>query len=121
VAVAHLLTTTATPGVVYPVGTSALPNQLQPIPGINSYFVSQYTTGVQLANNVKAGGEMALLRTDQGIGKGYNFIFGTSSNGLVVFNGPHFNFPAHHFATSSPVDVAKIFGNIPLGNKNSTQ
>jgi hypothetical protein len=114
-----LLNSTTTPGVVYPVATSALPAQIQQMPGIASYYISHYTTGVPLANNVTAGGEMVVFRSDQGLAKGYNFIFGTSSNSLAVFNGPHYNFPAHHIASSSPVSVESVFGNVPHSKKSA--
>ena len=119
VAAKELLNSTTTPGVVYDIATSALPAQIQQMPGVVSYFVSNYTTGVPLANNVTAGGEMGVFRTNEDLTKGYNFIFGTSSNGQVVFNGPHYNFPQHHIASSSPVIVENVFGNIPFGKKGA--
>jgi hypothetical protein len=64
-----LIMGSSTPGVVYPVSTSALPSQIQQMQGVVSYFVSNYVTSVVLANNATAGGEMAVVRTDGTIGR----------------------------------------------------
>jgi hypothetical protein len=38
----HLTTLTNSPGVIYPVGTNALPPSLQRMPGVCSYYISGY-------------------------------------------------------------------------------
>ena len=113
-AVQKLTAATASPGVVYPLSTSALPSALQPIPGAVSYFVSGYTKQVHLTPGMTAGGEMVVVRTDGTSTKAYNFILATSSNGQVCFNGPHKNFPGHHFDPGVAVTVASLFGHGPV-------
>lgn len=105
---------TSAPGLIYPVATNALPAQLQAMPGAVSYFVSSYQAPMPLANNATAGAEMAIIRTDSDTAKAYNYIVATSSDGRVLFNGPHYNFQNHHFASSSPVPVESLFGHIPM-------
>jgi hypothetical protein len=111
----HALTnSTSAPGVIYPVGTNALPNNIQQMQDVVSYFASNYQTPVVLANNMTAGAEMAVIRTDGTLGKAYNYLVATSNNGMVYFNGPHKNFPEHHFASSTPVTVESLFGHAPI-------
>jgi hypothetical protein len=105
---------TDTPGVVYPVGTNALPAQLQQMPGAVSYFISAYTSGIPANASVTAGGEFVVVRTDGELGKAYNFVFGTSSDGQVCINGPYKAFPAHHFASTHSVPVSAMFRNTPI-------
>jgi hypothetical protein len=101
---------TEKPGLVYPVASNALPQQLQNLPGFVTFHVSSYGPPINLTPGMAAGGEIAVVRHDQGIGKAYNYIFGTSSNGQVCFTGPHKDFPAHHFATTAPVPIESLFG-----------
>lgn len=65
----HLTQTTSSPGIVFPVGTSVLPSNLQQMPGAVSYFVSGYTVPVPAAPNVTAGGEMVVVRTEGDLAK----------------------------------------------------
>ena len=102
------------PGVVYPLGTTALPQPLQAMPGAVSYFVSGYTTGVPITPELTVGGEMVVVRTDGDVAKAYNFVLATSSNGQVCFNGPYKNFPGHHFDPGSAVTIASLFGHGPF-------
>jgi hypothetical protein len=108
----------ATPGLVFPVGTNALPQQIQQMPGLVSYFVSSYQAPMVLANNLTAGGELAVVRTDGELGKAYNYVFATSSNGFVVYNGPHKCFPQHHFSSSAPVPVEQLFNHVSFTTKS---
>jgi hypothetical protein len=112
-ALVALSNATSAPGVVYPMGTNQMPSQLQNMPGLVSYFVSGYTTGVPLANGMTLGAEFLAVRTGEGVAKGYVYAVGTGANGMVYFNGPHKDFPAHHFASTSPAPVEMLFGNIP--------
>ena len=109
----------SSPGVIFPIGTTALPTQLQRVQGAVSYYVSAYSSSVSFGNNTYAGGEMAVVRTDGDLAKAYNFVFASSNNGLVYFNGPHYNFPEHHFASSAPVPIEALFGHIPAGTRSS--
>ena len=82
--------------------------------GAVSYFASGYTTQVAIAAGITAGGEMAVVRTDGPISKAYNFVFATSSNGQVCFNGPYKNFQAHHFDARAAIPVESLFGHGPF-------
>ena len=88
------------------------------MPGVVSFFASSYQTTAVLANNMTAGAEMAVVRTDGTLGKAYNHLVATSSDGVVYFNGPHYNFPQHHFASSAPVAVESLFGHVPLSSNS---
>ena len=72
--------------------------------------MSSYAAPVPLTPGLSAGGEIALVRHDGDMAKAYNYVFATSSNGQVCFSGPHKDFPAHHFATSTSVPVESLFG-----------
>jgi hypothetical protein len=101
---------TSTPGVVYPAATTALPAQLQTIPGVVSYFVSGYTSTVPLSASLTAGAELAVLRTDGNLLKGYRWVVASSANGQVMMNGPHYHSTAHHFPSTAAVPVEQLFG-----------
>jgi hypothetical protein len=106
----HLTDLTATPGLIYPVASNAIPDQLKGISGVVAYFVSSYAQPILLKQNVAAGGEIAVVRHDGEIAKAYNYLFATFSNGLVCYTGPHKDFASHHFATSAPVPIESLFG-----------
>jgi len=57
-------------------------------------------------------GEVAALRSDQGIGKVYVWVFGLSGSG-VYFNGPYKYLEGHHFTDTGSIPSDKLFGNIP--------
>jgi len=111
-AIAQQLTQgTTTPGTVFQVGSNAVPDQLQRVPGAVSYFVSSYVQGVPLTPGVTAHGEFALVRHEGDTAKAYNYLLASSSDGHGYFAGPYKNFDAHHFATSKSVPVESLFGN----------
>ncbi len=72
---------------------------------------------VTLSSGLTAGGEMAVVRTNAGFAKAYNYVFATSSDGAVYFNGPHKNFAEHHFAAGSEMPIEKLFGHAPFTKK----
>ena len=109
---------TTSPGI-HQIGTTALPSPIQQMPGAVSYFVSTYSTPIDVGSSTFAGGEMAVVRTDEGIWKAYNYVFASSGDGRVYFNGPYKDFPGHHFSSTSQVSLESLFGHIPYG-KNST-
>jgi|SRR3989339_65215 len=109
---------TTSPGI-HQLGTTALPQRLQPMPGAASYFVSAYSSPVNLGNNTMAGGELAVVRSDKGLSKAYNYIFASSEDGRVYFNGPYKNFPEHHFSSTSPVSLENLFGHFPQSTQKS--
>lgn len=109
---------TTSPGI-HQVGTTALPFPMQQMPGAAAYFVSAYSTPIVMGSNTLAGGELAVLRTNQGLWKAYNYVFASSGDGRVYFNGPYKNFPEHHFSSTSQVTLESLFGHIPSSTKSS--
>ncbi len=105
------------PGLVYPVGTNALPRQIQSMHGVVSYFISSYSLPATLQNGMTAGAEIAVVRTEGSIAKAYNYLVATSNNGMVYFNGPHKDFPLHHHVSTAPVSVESLFGHVGLMSK----
>lgn len=117
-AAAQALTTfTNSPGVIYPVGTNALPVQLKQMPGVASYYVSGYVNPQVLANGLTVGGEMLVARIDGATTKNYNYVFGTNSNNNVQFTGPFKGF-GHHVMSGQSVPVNSLFGNTSFSNRN---
>jgi hypothetical protein len=114
-----LTTATNTPGVIYPMGTNALPEQLQQITGVASYYVSGYVTPPVLANGLTVGGEMLVARVDGATTKNYNFVFATNSGNSVQFAGPFTGF-GHHVNSGQSIQVNSLFGNTPFSNKNGS-
>jgi hypothetical protein len=108
-----LTTVTNSPGVVYPIGTNALPEQLKSISGVSSYYVSGYVSPQVLLQGLTIGGEMLVARTDGATTKNYNFLFATSSNGNVCFAGPFKGF-GHHVTEGLSITVNSLFGNTPF-------
>lgn len=106
------------PGI-HQLGTTALPLQIQQMPGAVSYFVSVHSTPITVGSNTIVGGELAVVRTDSGLHKAYNYVFGSSNDGNVYFNGPHFSFPQHHFASTDTVSVEQLFGHVSYSTKCS--
>lgn len=112
----QLTLSTNSPGVVYPVASTAIPHQLQGIPGVSSFYVSGYVTPQPLSNGVTVGGEFVVARSDGALTKNYNFVFGTSSDGTVRYNGPYKGF-GHHVSSGQSVDVNSLFGQTPFSTK----
>ncbi len=112
-AAAKLTAASAAPGIVFPLPLSALPKNIQPMPGVVSYYVSAHTAAIPTPT-VTIGGEMAVARTDRAVQKNYNYVFGTSSNGQVCFNGPYKDFPEHHSDPNEPVIIFTLFGHTPF-------
>jgi len=109
----QLTLATNSPGAVYPVASTALPHQIQKMQGVSSYYVSGYLTPQVWSNGLTIGGEMVVARSDAGMTKNYNFVFGTSSNGAVMFNGPYTGF-GHHVSSGQPTNVTSLFGQTPF-------
>lgn len=106
----HLTAQTATPGLVYPVASNAIPDQLKKIRGVVDFYVSSYASPISVTPGISAGGEIAVVRHDRDTAKAYNYIFATSSNGRVCYSGPHKGIATHHFATSTAVAIENLFG-----------
>jgi hypothetical protein len=117
-AAAHALTCiTSSPGVVYPIASTNLPDQLKQMAGVGSYYATAYTTGMPMPGGFTAGGELLVARTDGYTTKNYQYIFGTGSNGNVYYCGEFKNFPGHHVTSGQAVPLEQLFGNTPIGGK----
>ena len=106
----NLIDQSAAPGQVFPLEASAVPEQLRNLPGAVSYFASSYSAPIALTPSISAGGEYAVVRHDGDTAKAYNYIFATSTDQKLYFSGPHKDFPAHHFTTSTSVSAETLFG-----------
>jgi len=56
---------------------------------------------------------MVVARSDAGLTKNYNYVFATSSNGAVMFNGPYTGF-GHHVSSGQSVAINSLFGQTPF-------
>jgi hypothetical protein len=108
-----LTTVTSSPGTVYPLNTTALPERLKGITGVASYYVSGYVSTQALTQGITVGGEMLVARVDNGTTKNYNFVFATSSNGIAFYTGPFKGF-GHHVVEGQSTHVSSLFGNTPF-------
>lgn len=116
-AAAHALTTvTNSPGVVYPLATTSLPEPLQRMPGVSSYYVTGYTSGQSLPHGLTVGGELLVARTDGPLTKNYQFAFAVSSWGEVYFTGPFKGF-GHHVSSGQEISVNSLFNQTPFSTK----
>lgn len=107
---------TNSPGVIYPIGTNSLPQQLHALPGVCSYYASAFTTGQPLPQGLTVGGEMLVARLAGSLTKNDQFVFGTSSNGQVCFAGP-FKGYGHHVSSGQQVAVSSMFNQTPFSTK----
>jgi hypothetical protein len=113
-AAARALTTiTNSPGVVYPMATTELPDKLKPISGVASYYVTGYASPQALKDGLTVGGELLVARVESGTTKNYQFVFATSSDGTAYFAGPYTGF-GHHVASGQSIPVNSLFGNTPF-------
>jgi len=107
----QLTACTVTPGEVFSYETSALPQQLQALPGLYEAYVSGYCSTYKDVSNVDVLGEIVAARSD-GMGKGYAYFFGVSGT-EVCFAGPYKPRDGHYYSTTDPVPVEKLFGHSP--------
>ncbi len=105
---------TSAPGQVFPLRVEDLPENLQRMPGAVAYFASGYTAPVVAAPSVTVGGEFGVFRTDGDLRKAYNYVFATSSDGALYFNGPYKDFDDHHVEKTEPMVVFTILNHTPF-------
>ena len=120
IAASELIQHTQSPDLVYPIPISMLPASLQKIPGVISYYVSNYLNPMELNNNLTVGGVLMIARTEGETAKAYNFVIATAGDGNVYFNGPYKDFENHHFDKNSSVPVKSLFGHIPFPDRGDT-
>ena len=106
-------------GEVVPIGTTALPSQLQAIQHVASAFVSQYPATVSLTPSFSVARELLVVRADGPRGKCDVYPLGTSSDARVFFSGPFKDAPAHHFELSKPPGLPVMFGSPRFSNRSA--
>lgn len=109
-----LTTITNSPGVVYGMATTELPDRLKPIPGVASYYVIGYASRQALNDGLTVGGELLVTRVESGITKNYQFGFATSSGGTVYFAGPYKGFCGHYVDSGQSIPENSLFGHTPF-------
>jgi hypothetical protein len=112
----YLTTLTNSPGVVYPIGTDALPVSLQRMRGVCSYYVTGYTQPQSVQHGFTAIGELMVARSEGATTKNYNYLVAVNSGGLMHVAGPYRGF-GHHVVTGGQVSVNSLFGQTPLGSQ----
>jgi hypothetical protein len=113
----QLIAQTNSPGLVYGFRTSDLPAQLQKLPNPCSYYISGYMNTVPGPRGISVGGEILVARTDGDLTKNYQYVFGTSSGGQVVFAGPFKDFEGHHVRSGQQFAVSSMFNHTPFSPK----
>jgi len=117
IAAQALTAITSSPGVVYPIDSGSLPDQLKQMAGVGSYYASACTTGVPMPGGFTAGGELLVARTEGYTTKNYQYIFGTGSGGGLYYCGEFKNFPGHHVTSGQAVPIESLFGHTPISSK----
>jgi|SRR3990172_8743672 len=105
---------------IHQLEATALSSQIQKMPGVAFYFAKPYSMPVTIGStDTFARGEFVVVRRDQEMWKAYNFVFGSSRDDRLYFNGPYKNFTEHHFKSTSEVSLESLFGHIPGTTKSS--
>jgi hypothetical protein len=109
-----LTTITNSPGEVYPMDNSLLPEQIKKMTGVTSYYASGYTSTEVNSLDQLISGEIVVARIDGHLTKNYNYIFCVSSDSNVYFSGPYKGF-GHHVPSDDSIEVSSLFGQSPFG------
>lgn len=109
-----LISATNSPGVIFPISNTLLPEQLKKMTGVSSYFVSGHTSPIDASPGCNITGEMVVARTDNDLTKNYCYAFRVSLDGSVHFSGPHKGY-GHHITSGHGVEISSLFGQIPYG------
>jgi hypothetical protein len=109
----QLTCSTVTPGVVHSIALTALPYQLQKLPGLSEAYISGYCSTYKDKNEVEVRGEIVAARYD-GIGKAYVWFLGVDSASSVCVAGPLKPPEGHYYPTGDGVPIEKLFGKSPL-------
>jgi hypothetical protein len=102
---------TDSPGTYYSYPVSALPSQLQKMPGLYEAYASGYCYTYKDEKEVAVLGEAIAARKDE-VGKGYVYFIGLSGT-QPCFAGPYKPQDGHHYDPSVGVPVEKLFGHSP--------
>jgi hypothetical protein len=112
----ELTTLTNSPGVVYPFGTTALPQSLQRMKDVSSSYISGYISPQVAPGGMTVSGEMLVARSDGFTTKNYNYLVATNSAGSVFFTGPYKGY-GHHVTSGQDIQVNSLFGQTPYDTK----
>ncbi len=94
---------------------TALPVNLQSIPGILGFVGSSYRSPLP-GREVTTLGMVYALRTEGTTTKAYEFTFGINAGGTHVMGGNNFKSHPHHHVTSPNFNWSLMFGTSPDGN-----
>jgi hypothetical protein len=109
------------PGQVYPLLLEDAPQGLQRMHGAIAYYVSDFITPTELKPGLTMGNEMVIQRTGGATTKAYNYAVATSSDGIVYYNGPYYNFKGHHIDSASSVPILSLFRHTPFSKNANTK
>jgi hypothetical protein len=116
---AHALTTvTTSPGVVWLLTAGDLPEPLQRMPGVSSYYVTAYSSSPTLPEGLTVVAEAVVARADGDLTKNYQYAFVVASGGQVYFTGPFKGF-GHHVWSGRSVSVNSLFNQTPFSKGGS--
>jgi hypothetical protein len=117
-ATAEALTTiTESPGVVYGLKIVDLPENLQKMRGVTSYYVSGYASPQAMKEGLTVAGAVVVARVDRDIAKNYQFVIAVSSDGATHFAGPFKAFSGHHVTSGQCIPVNSLFGHTPFSTR----
>ena len=112
---AHQLTaTTYNTDKVHECPFSALPENFQNIPGLDTVYLSGYYAPLEVFPSLSATGELVSIRQDDDLIKTYNYVFAITDDHRVFWTGPSYDFDLHHITLGSEIPVAALFGNNPI-------
>ena len=104
-------------GMVYPIDSSLLPEQIKKMTGVSSYYATGYIETQVNSSIGLVAGEFIVSRSDGDLTKNYNYVFGVSSGGDVYFSGPYKGF-GHHVTSGESVEIKSLFEQTPYGKNN---
>ncbi|MCG7984531.1 hypothetical protein [Candidatus Thiodiazotropha endoloripes] len=105
------------PGVVYPIDNTLLPEKIKKMTGVSSYYATGYSDVQAHSSMGLVAGELVVARQDSSLIKNYNYVFGVSSDSNVYFSGPYKGF-GHHASSEQTVEVNSLFGQTPYGKNH---
>lgn len=112
----ELTTLTNSPGVVYPLATTALPQFLQHMKDVSSYYISGYVSPQMAGGDMTVIGEMLAARSDDPKTKNYSYLVAANSARGVFFTAPYKGY-GHHVNSGQAIEVNSLFGQTPFGTK----
>lgn len=114
-----LRTITNSPGVVYGMATTELPDQLKPTRPV-SYYLLSYGAFQVLEDGHTVSGELLVARMERDITKNYQYAFATLRGGTISFTGPYKGFCGHHVVSGQNIPVNSLFGHTPFSKRGGS-